>query len=155
MTKRSVALGGGKRVPYPEPTSRAATKIGKANRRTGTKPEVRLRSALHRRGLRFRKDPLLTVGELRCKPDIAFPKQKVAVFVDGCFWHCCPDHGVVPRSNRSYWVPKLARNQERDRAIDAALIEHGWLPVRVWEHEPTDVAVDRVVRTVAERTPRR
>ncbi len=128
-------------MPYPEPRDVAATKIGKANRRTGTKPEVRLRSALHRRGHRYRKDHLLRAGTARVRPDVVFTRWKVAVFVDGCFWHGCPDHQHVPKSNREYWVPKLAANVERDRRVDAALADAGWIVVRVWEHHDVDGAV--------------
>jgi DNA mismatch endonuclease Vsr len=107
---RTVNLGGGLIVPYPEPTSPAATKIGKANLRTGTKPEVELRSALHRAGLRFRKDLLIQVAGIRVRPDVVFTRRKVAVFVDGCFWHGCPDHQHLPKSNQDYWIPKLRAN---------------------------------------------
>src|SRR5690606_15979160 len=112
---RTVALGGGRRGPYPEPIDDAASKIGRANRRTDTKPEVRLRSELHRRGLRFRKDFLIRVSEIRVKPDIVFTRLRLAVFVDGCFWHSCPEHGSMPSRNRGYWLPKLAANVDRDR----------------------------------------
>ena len=83
-------------MPYPEPKDAAATEVGKGNRRTDTKPEVRLRSALHRRGLRFRKDLPIRAGAVRVRPDIVFTRGAVAVFVDGCFWHGCPEHQVVP-----------------------------------------------------------
>lgn len=139
-----MVLGGGLRVPYPEPSSEAATKIGVANKRTGTKPEVRLRSALHRAGLRFRKDLLVRAAGLRTHPDVVFTRQRVAVFVDGCFWHGCPEHQHAPKSNRDYWVPKLRRNQERDREVDAALAADGWVVVRAWEHEPVDAVASRV-----------
>ena len=141
-------LGGGRIVPYPEPKDAAATKIGKANRRTGTKPEVRLRSALHRRGIRFRVDMLVRVAPVRVRPDIVFTRWRVAVFVDGCFWHGCPEHQHVPKSNREYWVPKLEANVERDRRVDAALTGADWLVVRIWEHTEVDVAVDEVVSAI-------
>lgn len=147
--RRTVNLGGGRIVPYPEPTDAAATKIGKANSRSGTKPEVRLRSALHRRGHRFRKDHLLRVGEVRVRPDIVFTRWRIAVFLDGCFWHGCPDHQQVPKSNRDYWVPKLAANVERDRRVDAALIDSGWMVLRIWEHVELSTAVDAVEGTLA------
>lgn len=141
---RTLALGGGRRVPYPEPANTAATKIGKANRRTDTKPEVRLRSALHRRGLRFRKDFLVSVGGLRVRPDVVFTRRKLAVFVDGCFWHSCPQHGSIPNRNRGYWLPKLATNVERDRRVDAALRASGWSVERLWEHEDAMSAAHRI-----------
>lgn len=148
---RTVNLGGGRIVPYPEPTDTAATKIGKANPPSGTKPEVHLRSALHRRGLRFRKDHLLRVGEVRVRPDIVFTRSRVAVFVDGCFWHGCSDHQRVPKTNRDYWVPKLAANVERDGRVDAALVDHGWAVLRIWEHIGLVEAVDAVETVLAER----
>jgi DNA mismatch endonuclease, patch repair protein len=149
---RTVNLGQGRRVPYPEPTSLAATKVGKANRRTGTMPEVALRSALHRGGLRFRTDFPIQLAEVRVRPDIVFTRKRVAVFVDGCFWHCCPAHGVLPAGNRAYWEPKLAANVDRDRRVDAALRNAGWSVLRVWEHEETDTAAEAVVTAVNRRT---
>ncbi len=139
---RTVALGAGIRVPYPEPSSESATRIGKANPRTGTKPEQQLRSALHRRGLRFRKDFPIRIGSPRpVRADIVFSRAKVAVFVDGCFWHGCPDHQRIPRANPEYWIPKLARNVQRDREVDAWLAANGWRVVRAWEHtDPAEVA---------------
>lgn len=118
------------------------------NRRSNTKPEVALRSALHAAGLRFRKDYRIDAGGVRVKPDIVFPRAKVAVFVDGCFWHCCPIHGTQPKRNSDYWTPKLARNVERDRENDAALGEAGWMVVRVWEHELLGTAATRVAEVV-------
>lgn len=138
-------------MPYPEPRDDAATKIGKANRRSDTKPELQLRSALHRRGYRFRKDHLLRVGAVSVRPDIVFTRWKVAVFVDGCFWHGCSEHQVIPRTNRAYWVPKLASNVERDRRVDAALRQAGWEVVRIWEHEDVDSAVALVEKLLTSR----
>lgn len=141
---RHVVLSGGQRVPYPEPTSSAATRIGKANRRADTKPEQRLRSELHRRGRRFRKDVLVRADGLRTHVDVAFTRHRLAVFVDGCFWHSCPQHGSSPKSNATYWAPKLAANVSRDRRVDAALVGEGWRVLRVWEHEEPRDAADRV-----------
>jgi DNA mismatch endonuclease (patch repair protein) len=152
---RTVALGGGRRVPYPAPTSPAATRIGKANRKRNTAPEVRLRSELHRRGLRFRKDLLIrTSAGPKVRPDVVFTKARVAVFVDGCFWHGCPDHGTVPRRNTEYWGPKLDRNIERDHRANETLEAEGWLVLRVWEHEGSEAA-ERVVKAVRARPERR
>jgi DNA mismatch endonuclease (patch repair protein) len=146
-----VNLGRGLVVPYPEPRDANATAIGKANRRRDTKPEVVLRSALHRRGLRFRNDLLLRCGGVKVRPDIVFTKRRVAVFVDGCFWHGCPDHMHMPKSNQDYWVPKLNRNMERDRRVDLALEADGWTVVRVWEHDELAEAVERVIAAVDAR----
>ena len=126
----------------------------KANRRTDTKPELALRHALHRLGYRYRKDYRLDLASgRRVRPDIAFTARKVAVFVDGCFWHACPDHGSQPKNNEWYWSPKLARNVERDRAADAALAQAGWIVVRLWEHVPVTEAVALVTAAVGDPRP--
>jgi DNA mismatch endonuclease, patch repair protein len=125
----------------------------KANRRADTKPELALRSALHALGYRYRKDFRLDLPARRVRPDIAFTARKVAVFVDGCFWHACPDHGSQPKNNEWYWSPKLARNVERDRAADAALTQAGWIVVRLWEHVPVTEAVALVTAAVGDPRP--
>lgn len=107
----------------------------RGNRKVDTRPELAVRSALHRAGLRFRKSVTLTVGDVRVRPDVVFPGRRVALFVDGCFWHGCPDHGTQPRVNRDYWRPKLRRNVRRDRRVDDALQAGGWLSLRIWEHD--------------------
>lgn len=145
---RVVALGRGIVAPYPLPTSAAATAIGQANRRRDTKPEVLLRSELHARGLRFRKDHLIRAGGIRVHADVAFTKRRVAVFVDGCFWHMCPDHGRVPKSNLEYWVPKLQANVERDARVSGVLEEHGWRVKRIWEHVDPRRAADEIEELV-------
>lgn len=121
----------------------------RAIRRSETKPEVRLRSALHRAGLRFRKDLRLDLADrVSVRPDIVFTRHRVAVFVDGCFWHRCPEHGSAPRVNTAYWAPKLDRTVARDAEQTAVLQEAGWLVVRIWEHEPLPASVDRVTAAV-------
>jgi DNA mismatch endonuclease (patch repair protein) len=120
-----------------------------ANRRSGTKPEAALRSALFRLGYRYRKDFLLRLGDgVKVKPDIVFTARRVAVFVDGCFWHVCPDHGRQPTTNEWYWSPKLRRNVERDRTVNQSLTSAGWRVLRVWEHEELQDAVAAVVDTL-------
>jgi len=107
----------------------------RANRRTDTKPELALRSALHRQGFRFRKDFRLDLdGRARGSGRHRVTARRVAVFVDGCFWHVCPQHGATGRQ-RVVLVTKLRRNVQRDRAADAALAAAGWQVVRVWEHQ--------------------
>ncbi|HET7012368.1 MAG TPA: very short patch repair endonuclease [Streptosporangiaceae bacterium] len=139
--------------PYPHPSTPGRSANMKANRRTDTKPELALRKALHALGYRYRKDLRLDLaGGVRVRPDIVFTARRVAVFVDGCFWHCCPDHGSQPASNTWYWEPKLRRNVERDRAADTALGEAGWTVVRLWEHSALEEAITAVVNVVA--TPR-
>jgi DNA mismatch endonuclease (patch repair protein) len=121
------------------------------NRRIDTRPEVLVRSALHRRGLRFRKHTALTISGVRVRPDVVFPREKLAVFVDGCFWHRCPQHGTSPRTNSAYWASKLDRNVERDHKIDKLLKAGGWEIARVWEHELPEEAAERVALVVSQR----
>ena len=131
---------------YPHPASAGRSANMRANRRTDTKPEMALRRALHQRGYRYRKDYRLDLdGGRRVRPDIAFTARKVAIFVDGCFWHACPEHGSKPRNNEWYWGPKLVRNVERDRLNDAALALAGWTVIRLWEHVPLDEALTTVI----------
>ena len=125
-----------------------------AIRRADTKPEKALRSALHAAGFRFRKDLRLDLGDTKPRPDIVFTRSKVAVFVDGCYWHSCPEHGSrQPGRNADYWTPKLARNVERDREHDRALRAAGWTVVRIWEHAQVSEAVEMVTATLARATP--
>jgi len=114
-----------------------------------TTPELALRSELHHRGLRYRVDRQPVPG-IRTRADLVFPREKVAVYVDGCFWHGCPDHGTMPKANADFWGPKLARNQERDREISEALAVEDWTVVRIWEHEDHLDAADLVERLVLE-----
>jgi DNA mismatch endonuclease, patch repair protein len=134
--------------PYPRPLNAGRSANMKANRRRDTKPELALRAALHARGYRYRKDFRLDLPLRRVRPDIAFTSRKVAVFVDGCFWHACPEHGSQPKNNDWYWSPKLAKNVERDRAADEALTQAGWTVVRLWEHLPLPDAVEVVIAAV-------
>ncbi len=113
------------------------------NRGRDTRPELAIRSELHRRGLRYRVDVQPEKG-LRCRADVVFRRQKVAVFIDGCFWHGCPDHGTKPTTNASYWKAKIARNVERDRRNDTFLGAAGWTVIRVWEHDPPREAATRI-----------
>lgn len=106
---------------YPAPMNEGRSRNMQANRRSDTKPEVSLRRALHRMGYRYRKDLRFEVSGVKVRPDIVFTARKVAVYVDGCFWHVCPLHGRRPTTNEWYWTPKLRRNIERDRAADKAL----------------------------------
>jgi DNA mismatch endonuclease (patch repair protein) len=139
---------------YPLSANAGRSANMRANRRTDTKPEMALRRALHSMGYRYRKDYRLDL-ELgtRVRPDIAFTARRVAVFVDGCFWHACPEHGTRPAANTWYWDPKLRRNVERDRAADAALAAAGWEVVRVWEHEPLEAAVTAVIEALVRSRP--
>jgi DNA mismatch endonuclease, patch repair protein len=121
------------------------------NRRADTRPEIALRSELHRLGVRFRKNKR-PVSSVRREADVVFARQRVAVFVDGCFWHGCPEHGVQPRTNSEYWMPKLERNRARDRETNLALKAQGWLVVRVWEHEHPAQAAARIAQILSRRS---
>ncbi|MGP5079268.1 very short patch repair endonuclease [Brachybacterium alimentarium] len=112
-------------------------------RRRDTAPEVALRRELHRRGLRFRVDHPLE-GMRRRRGDVVFTRARLAVFVDGCFWHDCPEHGTRPVSRAEWWADKLAKNVERDRGTDAWLASIGWVVIRIWEHEDPIEAASRV-----------
>jgi DNA mismatch endonuclease (patch repair protein) len=116
--------------------------------RSSTGPELALRRELHRRGLRFR----VNLSTLPGKPDVAFTRARLAIFVDGCFWHRCPHHGVIPTNNRDWWLRKLRRNVQRDGEKDRALIGLGWTTVHVWEHETVQAAADRIEREVRRRS---
>jgi DNA mismatch endonuclease, patch repair protein len=118
--------------------------------RRDTLPELELRRALHSRGWRYRVDAQPDPS-LRGRADILFPRARVAVYVDGCFWHSCPEHGVLPKGNRAWWRSKLEATVMRDRAIEEALRERGWSVIRVWEHEDPESAADRVEALLTSR----
>jgi DNA mismatch endonuclease (patch repair protein) len=132
-------------LPYPHPVDARVSQRMTRNRRRDTRPERAVRRTLHARGLRFRVDYPLRLDALAVRPDIVFTRWRVAVFVDGCFWHGCPEHGNVPRRNREYWVPKLERNIARDRRVDDVLQDAGWRVVRAWEHEAPNEIAERVI----------
>lgn len=115
-----------------------------------TAPEMEVRRHLHAAGLRYRVHTR-PLPQLRRTADIVFRGARVAVFVDGCFWHSCPEHGTAPVTNGEWWAAKLSRNVERDADTDHQLTDAGWLVVRVWEHEDPVVAAERVARAVRSR----
>lgn len=133
-----------RRPSYPHPKNPAVTAWARANVKLDTKPEMLIRSLLHRQGYRFRKNLLLETADLRVRPDIVFSRPRLAVFVDGCFWHCCPEHGRVPRSNAEYWRQKLNQNSRRDQLVNERLNEAGWTVLRIWEHVPPLEAVELI-----------
>jgi DNA mismatch endonuclease, patch repair protein len=122
----------------------------RAQRERDTGIEREIRSRLHARGLRFRIHRRLLKGSRR-EVDVVFPGAKVAVFVDGCFWHGCPEHGTWPRNNADFWRRKIEGNVERDRDTDALLEADGWMVLRVWEHEPPADAAARIADAVERR----
>lgn len=119
-----------------------------ANSRKNTRPELALRSELHRRGLRYRLNRLIVAGDHATRPDVVFPRERIAVFLDGCYWHGCPEHGTQPRTNSDYWSAKIARNRARDERNNAALASSGWRVIRVWEHEDPTAAADPIEAAV-------
>lgn len=125
-----------------------------ATRQRDTPPELALRSALHRMGLRFRVQVAPLPG-LRRRADLVFRRARVAVFVDGCFWHGCPEHGTWPKQNAEWWRDKIEGNRRRDADTDDRLAEASWLSVRVWAHDDADAAALRVAAAVRLRTARR
>lgn len=118
-----------------------------ANRRRDTKPELAIRRLLHAAGLRYRVDFRLA-PPLRARPDIVFTRRRIAVFIDGCFWHGCPLHRTTPKQNADYWGPKLLRNVQRDRETDEALAAAGWTVMRFWEHENPVAVAETVIGVV-------
>ena len=133
----------------PRASSPGVRAVMAGNRKKDTGPERALRSTLHRRGLRYRIHARL--DDVPCQVDIAFPRARVVVFVDGCFWHRCPEHGVRPRTNAHYWEAKIARNLERDLRNTEELEAAGWKVVRVWEHEAPSEAAERITELVRSR----
>lgn len=131
----------------PVPSSpQVSERMSRALRRD-TVPEMLIRREAHRRGLRYRVDSPLP-GLPRRRADMVFVGRRIAVFVDGCFWHSCPVHQSVPRANREWWLEKLRQNYARDRETDAHLRELGWTVLRFWEHEKPVDAVDVIERAV-------
>lgn len=134
----------------PEASSDEVSARMRATPQKDTPPELQLRRELHSRGFRYRVDHSLR-PITRGRPDLVFPSEEVAVFVDGCFWHCCPEHVTVPKTNREWWENKLANNVERDRRHTRELEQAGWEVLRIWEHEDAVAAADRVERVVLAR----
>ena len=124
----------------PPASSESVRKRFSAQKRTGTAPEMHLRRALFRAGYRYRVDYPVP-GLPRRKIDIAFPRQRIAIFVDGCFWHLCPQHSVPSKTNSAWWRDKLQENARRDHATNSALTTDGWRVIRVWEHQELEHAL--------------
>lgn len=131
----------------------AARKVMQGNRSRDTRPEMALRRAIHALGLRYRvcARPL---PDHKLKVDLVFRSARVAVEIRGCFWHACPYHFRLPRTNRDYWQTKIAKNAERDKRTERLLREQGWELVAVWEHEDALEAADRVQAIVRKALPR-
>lgn len=139
------------RVPtHPGSSSETVSRRMSTAKRRDTAAELALRRELHALGLRYRVAYPIP-GQRRRTIDVAFTRAKVAVFVDGCFWHGCPEHGTDPRSNSEWWKTKLAANKARDRDTDRLLNGLGWAVVRVWEHEDVRDAATVISQIVGTR----
>ncbi|MDL4862619.1 very short patch repair endonuclease [Halomonas elongata] len=130
-------------IRVPRPSSPQASHRLRRTRQKDTSAEVHVRRELHRRGLRYRVG-YKVMSKPRRVADIVFTRQRLAVFVDGCFWHGCPLHGTWPKNNAEFWRDKIETNRRRDRDTNRRLSEAGWTVVRIWEHESPREAADRV-----------
>lgn len=129
-------------VPVPPSDPRLSDRMRRTGRRD-TSCEIGVRKQLHARGLRYRVQ-FPVPGAARRRMDVAFTRQRLAVFIDGCFWHGCQTHGSWPSANAVWWREKIEGNMSRDRETDQLLSERGWIVVRVWEHEAPDQAANRI-----------
>lgn len=116
-----------------------------------TGPELALRRELHRLGLRYRLHRAVVPG-VRRRPDIVFGPKRLAVFIDGCFWHGCPQHATMAKANRQFWQHKIRENKRRDADTDRRLRRAGWWVIRIWEHETVESAARRVLRILSKAT---
>ena len=135
------------RREVPAASSDAVRATMRANRGRDTGPELAVRRELHAMGLRYRVDHPLPFDRRR-RADIAFTRAKVAVFIDGCFWHGCPEHGTTPKMNSAFWAEKIARNRARDEDTTERLEAMGWTVLRFWEHENPTSCVELVRQTL-------
>ncbi len=134
----------------PPASSPAVTASMRSNRGRDTRPELALRSAVHALGLRYRVGAR-PLPDLRRTADLVFRPVRIAVFLDGCFWHGCPEHHTVARAHASYWADKVRRNVDRDRDTDHRLVEAGWCVIRVWEHDDPHDAARHIAAAVTQR----
>ena len=139
------------RSPFvPQASSQAALHRMKRQRIADTGPELAIRSLLHRMGLRFRLHRRL-LNHVRRTADISFIREKVAIFVDGCFWHGCPRHGTWPKKNADFWKNKILANKSRDRDTNRRLKQAGWTVIRIWEHESPETAAKKIAKKILQR----
>ncbi|WP_338142436.1 very short patch repair endonuclease [Georgenia faecalis] len=139
--------------PHPGSSGAAVSARMSTLRRRDTAPEVAVRRLLHAAGRRYRV-AYRVPGNARRTIDIAFTRARVAVFIDGCFWHGCTEHGTQPTSNSAWWSSKLGANQARDADTTARLVERGWIVLRFWEHEEPESVVERILAVLQPRSPR-
>jgi DNA mismatch endonuclease, patch repair protein len=137
-------------MQFADPVSAATSRRMRATGSRDTRPELALRRELHRRGRRFRVDAPLPVPLQRRRADVLFPRHRVAVFVDGCFWHGCPEHGTAQnaRTNSAFWSAKVQGNAARDADTTVALEALGYRVLRFWEHQDPTTAADAVERAL-------
>jgi DNA mismatch endonuclease (patch repair protein) len=139
-------------MPVPAASSPNALRRMQRQSRRDTKPEMALRRGLHRLGLRYRVDRAVLPG-VRRRADVVFTRARVAVFVDGCFWHGCPTHGTRPKSNAEWWGDKLEANFTRDRDTDTRLAAAGWRVIRLWEHDDMEAAASEIHSLLLNQPP--
>lgn len=135
----------------PPPSSEAAHNRMKSVRRSGTAAELALRDALEALGVSEYEVDARPLPDLRRRADILFREEKVAVFVDGCFWHGCPIHGTSAKANASFWAAKIRKNKERDEDTNRRLSAAGWLVIRIWEHEDPAEAAKSIKQMLEEK----
>jgi len=138
----------------PIASSQRVANVMRGNRSRDTAPELAVRRLLHARGLRFRVN-LRPVVSLRRTADIVFTRHRIAVFIDGCYWHGCPDHYVASRTHKDYWHNKIEANITRDEQTTAELRSAGWTVLRYWSHVPPNEVVDSILTYLprTDRTP--
>lgn len=134
----------------PWASSAATRKTMQGNRGRDTRPEVAVRRLVHAQGLRYRVNAR-PEPDLRRTADLLFTRARVAVFLDGCYWHGCPQHFTMPSTNRDYWSTKIEHNKERDRHTSAMLAERGWFVLRFWEHQPPEAVARSIEQVVREQ----
>lgn len=133
----------------PRPLSPAVQRRLSEQRVRDTTLELSVRRLLHARGFRYRVDAVVSERPRR-RADIVFTRLKLAIFLDGCFWHQCPEHSMPPKNNSSWWAEKLRRNVARDLQTVELLETRGWRVLRFWEHESQSTIVDSIASVVAE-----
>jgi len=133
-----------------KPVSIATRNVMRANKRSNTQPELRIRKLVHAAGLRYRIDTK-PEKDLNRRADIVFRQAKVAVFIHGCFWHGCPRHFKSPKTNKRFWETKIERNIQRDKETRNILRKRGWRVIEIWEHQSSESGARSIVRVVDER----
>lgn len=134
-------------------SSAGVRKSMRSNKGRDTRPEMALRRRVHAAGLRYRVSARPLPGVRRIA-DLVFSRIKLAVFLDGCFWHGCPEHHTRSKTNDAYWADKIVQNRRRDAETDRLLGEAGWTVIRVWEHEDPDEAAEKVVEAAGSIRPK-